>query len=144
MNVIEKYPELFTKPFAVKTVLAICRIVVGAVLVYHGQQKVMGNVDDLASMLQQRGWPLPWFQAFAASYIEFAGGVLLIVGLFTRPVALSITLLFFVIVVVFHGADAFSTKELGILYLMFGALFFATGGGRFSVDHYLFRKGEGS
>src|ERR1700732_5630947 len=63
-------------------VLSVLRIVVGLLLLQYGLAKLVG-------------WPavkmfenLPWLSLFAiAGIFELIGGVLLILGLFTRPVA---------------------------------------------------------
>jgi putative oxidoreductase len=63
-------------------ILSVLRIVVGLVLLQYGLAKLFG-------------WPavkmfedLPWFSLFGiAGMFELVGGTLLILGLFTRPVA---------------------------------------------------------
>ena len=135
-----KYSQWFTKPFAVNIVITMQRVMLGALLIYHGQAKIFNGVDGMITMLTERGWPMPWLQAYAAAYIEFAGGVLLIVGLFTRPTALFVVILFLVIVFGIHGADPFAKKELGLLFLMLAVMTAAAGPGRYSVDAQLFAK----
>jgi putative oxidoreductase len=63
-------------------VLSVLRIVAGLIVLQYGLAKLMG-------------WPavkmfenLPWLSLFGiAGMFELAGGVLLVLGLFTRPVA---------------------------------------------------------
>lgn len=134
-----KYSKWFTQPFGVDIIITIQRVMLGALLIYHGQNKIFNGVDGMITMLTERGWPLPWLQAYAAAYVEFAGGVLLIVGLFTRPVATAVVILFLVIIFGIHGADPFKQKELGIMFLLLATMIAAAGPGRYSVDAQLFR-----
>ena len=63
-------------------VLSILRIVVGLVLLQYGLAKLFGW--PAVKMFQD----LPWFSLFGvAGMFELVGGTLLILGLFTRPVA---------------------------------------------------------
>lgn len=141
---LEKYASLFTRPFGVDVAMALLRIIFGALLIYHGSLKVFESFGKMAEELANRGWPLPYFQAFAATYIEFAGGVLLIVGLFTRPVALAVSVLFTIITFVFQAGDPFMKQEKPLMFLLVAALLFFTGPGRFSIDNILFRKQQTS
>lgn len=109
---------------------------------YHGTSKVFGGLGRMANTLSERGWMAPELQAFIASYVEFAGGVLLIVGLFTRPTAMVVVGLFAVIVFVFHGADPFAKQEKAVLFLALATYIFMVGPGKFSVDNFLFKQTE--
>ena len=63
-------------------VLSVLRIVVALVFLGHGVQKLFGFPAPPAFGMPQQ-FTLIWF----AGVIELAGGVLLMLGLFTRPVA---------------------------------------------------------
>lgn len=66
--------------------LALLRVVLGVILAYHGYLKLFvpggfkGTVEFFASV----GIPLASYSALAASAAEFAGGIFLILGIFTR------------------------------------------------------------
>ncbi len=111
------------------------------IMAFHGAPKVLegkmgGMIEDLTTL----GWPMPTVQAFMASYIEFAGGILLILGLFTRPVAAAMVVLFAIITFVYLGQDPFIAKEKAFVFLMMSIYVFWAGPGTWSVDHFLFRK----
>ena len=120
----------------------LARVTLGALLVNHGANKVFNGVSGLAGHLAELGWPFATVQALLASYTEFLGGIFLVVGLFTRPSAIMNVGLFSIIVFIYHGADSFSDKESGLLFLMLSLIVLLIGPGRISVDHFLFTKNE--
>lgn len=61
-------------------ILGIFRIITGAMFAMHGSQKVLGTFGGMPAGVA------PWIQ-YGAGYIELIGGVLVMLGLFTRPVA---------------------------------------------------------
>ena len=62
------------------------RIALGAVMIVHGYPKVTGihNVEKFFGSIG-----LPWWSAYLSAGAEFFGGILIIVGLLTRPVAFA-------------------------------------------------------
>lgn len=120
--------------------LLVGRVMFGLIMAFsHGMGKVpppQGLIDGVTAM----GLPLPGFMAWSAGLAEFAGGLLIAVGLFTRPAALLWIVTMLVAAFVAHGADPFQKKELALLYLSFAVVVLALGGGKFSLDHLLSRK----
>lgn len=141
MTLHDRLRPLLVMPLAPHVAEFILRVVTGALLVWHGASKVFEGYTPLIEGLTQRGWPLPAFQAFMASYIEFAGGILLVVGLFTRPVAFAVIVQFVIITFVFHAEDPFKVQEKAFLFLLLGTYLFLIGPGRWSVDARLFDQG---
>lgn len=120
--------------------LLIFRVFVGLTMALaHGMGKFplpQMMVDGVAAM----GFPMPVFFAYSAALAELAGGILLAVGLLTRPAALFMAITMAVAAFGVHAADPFQVKELAYVYF-FVALFFALyGGGRLSVDFFLNKK----
>ena len=68
----------FMKSFQDQT-YALMRIISGYVLIWHGTQKLFGFPGEDP--------PATGYMFWLAGPIEFLGGLLLIIGLFTRPVA---------------------------------------------------------
>src|SRR3989338_5873123 len=67
------------------------RVLTGLGMAYHGYGKVFGgSMDKMTEGVAAMGFPAPEFFAWAAALSEFAGGILLVLGLFTRPAALFI------------------------------------------------------
>lgn len=73
--------------------LALLRVVLGVILAYHGYLKLFapggfkGTVEFFASV----GIPIASYSALAASVAEFAGGIFLILGIFTKWTTLVLT-----------------------------------------------------
>ncbi len=134
-------PEILTQPWIQGAWPTILRVFVGALIIGHGGQKLFGGIDAFAQGIVDRGWPAPYLQAFMAIFTEFAGGILLVVGLFTRPTAFAMMVLFFIITFVWsYGAPFFAAQEKGLIFLVLSAYIFCLGPGRLSVDHYLFER----
>lgn len=66
------------------------RVALGALLVLHGWHRYESGVSSLASDLERMNVPVPQVAAWLSLIAEVLGGVLLVVGLFTRPAALFV------------------------------------------------------
>ena len=69
--------------------LLVLRIVVGAIMVGHGYNKVFGG-GMMAHYHQVQNLGLPGWLAFPSALSEFFGGILVLLGLFTRFAAAAI------------------------------------------------------
>jgi putative oxidoreductase len=129
--------------------LAILRIGIGLMMALgHGYGKVfhdgaLGPPQMLVDGVTAMGFPAPYAFAWCAALAEFAGALLLAVGLFTRPAALALTFNMGVAAFVVHRADPLfmtgqgASKEPALLFLLpFVFLLFA-GAGRFSLDRLI-------
>jgi putative oxidoreductase len=130
-------PAFLTRlsPFAA-TVL---RIAVGVVFIAHGMQKFNNGVDGFAGFLTSLNVPLPEVMKWVVPILEVGGGVLLILGLGTRIVALLLALeMVFTISLVkldvgFIGAQG-TGAELDFLLLAGGLTLALLGPGALSAD----------
>jgi len=77
-----------------------------------------------------------------AAIIEFFGGALLALGLFTRPVALLAAILMLMAYLSAHLAwfPTLNNGELAAMYFVVFLALFAQGAGRISLDAMLFNK----
>jgi putative oxidoreductase len=137
-----------TKPAAENqdVILLVGRIVLGAIFVKSGLQKLLA-LGAFAASLAGRGVPQSSFWAVVGATVEFVGGILIITGLKTRYA--SLLMILFVIVATgishrywdFAEAAARRAQESQFfknLSIMGGfILLFATGPGRFSLDGWL-------
>jgi len=114
--------------------LAAFRLFTGLAMAFaHGINKVPppeGFIEGVGEM----GFPAPFVFAWLAGISEFVGGLLVAVGLLTRPAALAVLGTMFVAAFISHAGDPFGERELALLF-MFAALFLTmAGGGRYSAD----------
>jgi putative oxidoreductase len=124
------------------------RLATGLLLVPHGAQKLFGmfgggGIGGTAGFLESVGYPAPVLMAILVGCVEFLGGLMLAVGLFTRPVAIAV-LIFMIFAVQFHLPNGFFWTARGYEYPLFwgvAALYFAIkGGGAMSLDSKLARE----
>lgn len=119
------------------------RVALGLVLIPHGMQKLFGSfggpgMRGFAANLQKVGYPMPDVWAWLIALLEFGGGILLVIGLFTRPVAVAV-LIFMLEAARFHlGIGGFFWTARGNEYpLILAAMalyLIIRGGGPYSAD----------
>jgi len=122
--------------------LNLLRIVTGLMFWQHGAQKLFGWLGGTA-VESWLSWPMG-----AAGILEFFGGLLILFGVFTRPVAFLLCGQMAVAYFWRHLPSGFWPIENGgeraVLFCFIFLFLWAAGGGRFSVDGLLKRRrGEG-
>ncbi|WP_408096556.1 DoxX family protein [Peredibacter sp. HCB2-198] len=105
----------------------------------HGLGKVPPP-DMLVGGIESMGLPMPIVFAWLAALSEFAGGVLLALGLLTRPAALFLSITMAMAGLIVHMKDPFNVKEMAFLYLAVFIMFAIRGSGKWSVDYLISRK----
>jgi putative oxidoreductase len=105
----------------------------------HGLGKITG-LGNFIGTVARRGIPLPEVFGPAAALSEFAGGILLAIGLFTRPAAAFVLVTMLVAGFYVHAADPFSRKELAFAYAFVAVALILAGPGRFSLDARLLTR----
>jgi putative oxidoreductase len=133
-------------PWYQDTALALLRVVAGLMLVQHGLQKHFGLLLAADAPPFQHG-PALFSQTWWAGSLELLGGVLLALGLFTRPVAFILSGMLAVAYFQVHAPRAFfpilNRGELAALYCFVFLMFAAVGGGRYSIDGWWrFRRSQ--
>jgi putative oxidoreductase len=113
--------------------LAALRIVTALIFMEHGTQKLFGFPAPPESGLPA-AFSLFWFGAI----MEFFGGLLILIGLFTRPVAFLLAGEMAVAYWLVHAPHSFypalNGGDAAILYCFVFLLFVFTGAGAWSVD----------
>ncbi|CAN5868534.1 DoxX family protein [soil metagenome] len=99
----------------------------------HGWGKVPPK-PGFVGMLGGMGFPAPEIFAWLAALAEFGGGLLLAIGLLTRPAAFLLVGHFAIVVLVAHAGETFKERELPFLFLVIALTLLFTGAGRYSVD----------
>ena len=111
------------------------RVMCGAGIAMHGYQKIFGgNMPAFIQRVGEMGFPLPEVFAWLAAGSEFAGGLLLVLGLATRLAAFFVFLTMTVAAFVAHAGDPISARELALAYFAMSACLALTGAGSISLD----------
>lgn len=120
------------------------RIVCGVMLVFgHGYGKIFGeNAKPFFGGLDFFGINLGINMLWVAGFIEFYIGILIILGLFTRPAALLTATLMVMAYLTAHRAwfPTLNGGELAVVYFLIFMAIFAYGPGPWSLDAKLFKK----
>jgi putative oxidoreductase len=120
--------------------LTLLRIVAGLLFMQHGMQKLFGLVGGFGGT---PGETAPLFSLLGvAGILEFFGGLAILIGLFTQPVAFVLSGEMAVAYFMAHAPrglwPAQNQGELAVLYSFIFLLLATAGGGRFNVDEVLF------
>ncbi len=114
-------------------VLAILRIVTGLLFLEHGTQKLFGFPPPMAGMPPE----LPPM-LLAAAVLELVGGILIVIGALTRPVAFVLSGQMAVAYFIAHGSKGFFPALNGgdpaILFCFIFLYLACAGAGPWSVD----------
>jgi putative oxidoreductase len=118
---------------------ALVRVITGLLFLEHGLQKLFGLLGGI------QGGAVPIASLMGvAGIIEFVGGSIIVIGLFTRPVALlllaEMIVAFFRVHLPQGGFPIQNGGELALLYVMLFAFLAVYGAGPFSVDARLRRR----
>ena len=113
--------------------LSVMRIMLAFTFMAHGSQKLFG----FPAGPETHAAPLFSFMGFTGA-LEFFGGLLLLVGLFTRPVAFILSGMMAVAYWMVHGLQNFwpviNHGELAVVYCFAFLYLSAAGGGPWSLD----------
>jgi len=118
-------------------ILSIFRVLAGTMFACHGAQKIFGAFGGMPP-------GVPPTLTWTAGPLEFFGGVLIAIGLFTRPVAFLLSGLMAAAYFKGHAPNGFWPKanggELAVLYCWLWLFIAAHGPGAWALDNLLFRK----
>jgi putative oxidoreductase len=116
--------------------LSVLRIAVALLFIEHGSEKLFGFPSS-GQFAFDSLTPLMWVSAL----LEFFGGLLILLGLFTRPVAFLLSGEMAVAYFMVHASQGFfpleNRGELAALYSFVFLFLACAGGGRWSVDNLL-------
>lgn len=122
-------------------ILSVLRIITGFLFLWHGSQKLFafppsaqGGGGELSAMI------------LTAGILEFGGGLLFLLGLFTRPVAFVLSGLMAVAYFMAHAPGGFlpliNKGELAVLYCFVFLYFVFSGAGTWSLDNLIWKNRE--
>lgn len=121
--------------------LGLMRIVVGFLFFTHGAQKVLGWFGGFG----EAGQTAELFTRYgAAGVLEAVGGLLIVFGLFTRPVAFVLSGQMAVAYFWIHAQNGLwpwvNRGELAVLYSFVFLFLTAAGGGSLSLDSFIAKR----
>ena len=127
---------------------AIMRVRLGLVLLPGGVDKMFyGGVGRIvANNVLKTGLQPPIFWGWLVGGLEFFGAILLIMGLWTRPVAFALTIQMLVITYSIRAADGFFLNpkgggmEVSVLLALLCVALVIGGSGRYSLDRRIGRE----
>jgi len=118
--------------------LSVLRIVAAFLFVEHGMQKWLAFPVPRSSPVTL------WSLSGVAGLLELVGGLLLLLGLFTRPVAFLLSGLMAFAYFIAHAPQGFwpivNRGELAALYCFLFLYLAAAGGGPWSIDRWMRRQ----
>ena len=130
-------------PLAFAQGVAIVRVIVGAMLIYHGQE--VFNPEIMNGYLQWDTFKSPSskFMVYLGKSSEFIAGLSLFLGFFTRLGALlAMGTLSYVTFFVGHGRFWYEDQH-PFMFVLFGLIFIFTGPGAWSIDSLIFKGKRG-
>lgn len=127
--------------------LVLIRIMVGWVFILAGLRKFMEPESMGAGRFEELGFPFPGFMGPWVGFWELAGGLLVLIGLFTRAGAIPLIITMIVAIITTKipnfAADgmvpALHSMRLDASLLLASLYLFVAGGGMFAFDRLIHR-----
>jgi putative oxidoreductase len=120
-------------------ILSLLRFIAGFLIIWHGSQKLFGFPPSANG-----GGGGPTGIVLVAGILEFFGGILLLMGLFTRATGFILSGLMAVAYFMVHASGGFlpivNKGELAVIYCFVYFYFFFAGGGSISLDNLIWKK----
>jgi len=144
-NTLTSRSESRIAALTVPTVHVLLRVGAGLLFMQHGAQKLfgfLGGMDGAGASAQL------FSQMGAAGVLEFFGGLLIVLGLLTRPVALLLAGQMIVAYLIAHapqgGLPIQNGGELALLFAFIFAFLASVGSGDWSLDRVIARVDRAS
>ena len=131
----------------IDTALAILRVVLGVTFILHGGQKLfVFGFAGVSGAFAQMGIPAPGLLGPFVAFVEFFGGIAILLGLLTRLAALGIGATMVVAILTVHLKNGFFAPtgiEFPLSLLGSAIALVITGAGDFSLDALIGKRLNG-
>lgn len=121
--------------------LTILRVIVGIIFIAHGAQKLFGmGLGGVVGMFGQMHIPLPQIAGPVVAFVEFLGGIALVIGLFTRVAAVLLAIDMCGAILFVHARNGFFLPmgfEYPMLLLASNIAILISGPGGYAIDDRL-------
>lgn len=134
---------LTPEPIFIKQGIGIVRITIGIFLIYHGQEIFHPEIIKGYSEWEIFKGSSGMLMIYAGKSSELVAGVLLFLGLLTRPGAIMIAGTFAYITFFVGQGRFYYEDQHPFMFLLFGVLFSFTGPGAWSLDAVIFKDKTG-
>ena len=140
---------LFNSPSRrqIDTALAVLRVVLGVTFILHGGQKLfVFGFAGVSGAFGQMGIPAPGILGPFVAFVEFFGGIAILLGLLTRLAALGIAATMVVAILTVHLKNGFFAPtgvEFPLSLLGSAIALIIAGAGDFSLDALIEKRLNG-
>ncbi|WP_454193313.1 DoxX family protein [Paenibacillus sp. Marseille-Q7038] len=122
-------------------VTTIMRVVFGILFLAHGMDKFNTGLGNVAGWFDSIN--IPGFLAYIVGPVELIGGILLILGLFTRYVsAILFVILLGAVLTAKLSAGLLNGYELDLSFMLIALYLVVAETTRWSLDHLIFKKAK--
>jgi putative oxidoreductase len=101
----------------------------------------MNDIEAIASWFSDMGLPFPTLNAYLATYTEFFGFILLLIGLGTRWISIPLIITLIVAIKTVHWENGFSSGnngyEIPLYYIIMLVTLLVYGSGKISSDYVI-------
>ncbi|MEH7226586.1 DoxX family protein [Bacillus sp. JJ1566] len=124
----------------------VIRVVLGIIFFIHGLDKFRGGVENTAGWFESIG--IPGFVAYGVAVVELVGGIMLVLGLFSRIVSILFGIVMVGAIVKvklaigFFGNGQMAGYELDLAFLAMAVMLAITGSKAFALDQLILKEKE--
>lgn len=120
------------------------RVLVGVLFIPHGYAKLFVATEKFVTFFGSLGFNPPVLVTYFIGSLEFFGGIAIIFGLLTRPLAFMLFFEMAVATIMVHLPKGWSSATGGAEYVValtaISLILAVRGGGRWSLDRLLFGR----
>lgn len=119
--------------------ILLLRIGVGIIFIVAGWGKLTG-IEGVQGFFGNVGIPLPGIMAWVVALVEFFGGILVLLGAYTRIPYLLLAFIMLVAIFMVKLPDGFSGFRLELMLMLASLSLFFIGNGSYSVDNKIAKR----